>query len=82
MDDIIRCYAEVMYLKTTLHLPPQPVAGPSEQLLESAPRPAPRGNAVPRRLLSAARRLLARARRHMEVRHMACAVLRNHHTSG
>lgn len=25
MDDLIRCYADVFYLKTTLHLPPQPV---------------------------------------------------------
>lgn len=26
MDDIIRCYADVLYLKTTAQLPPQPIA--------------------------------------------------------
>lgn len=66
MDDIIRCYADVMYLKTTLHLPPQPVDGPSEQLVESTPQPAPHGNVAPHGILSTARRLLALARRHMD----------------
>jgi hypothetical protein len=43
MDDLIRCYADIFYLKTTLHLPPQPVdLDPYGELGLPAPTPTPR----------------------------------------
>lgn len=65
MDDIIRCYAEVMYLKTTLHLPPQPLDPDpgGEKDLPAAPPPAPW---TPPALQRFWRRIAAGLRRHLE----------------
>lgn len=65
MDDIIRCYAEVMYLKTTLHLPPQPVDSDpcGEKDLPVEPPPTPRNQPTLSRL---GRWIAARLRRHLD----------------
>lgn len=78
MRDVVRCHVDLLYLKGTLRLPPEPVAEIPEHLLERMPRPGPSDEPVPGRVPSlvarAAGTLLALLRRHLD-RHATDAAL-------
>ncbi len=74
MRDVIQCHADLLYLKGTLRLPPEPITEASEQLLERMPRPAPPADPVPSRLARWACVLTDLLRRHLD-RHAPAAAL-------
>jgi hypothetical protein len=73
MRDVIQCYADIVYFKGTMHLPPSRVATRSEQDVERMPQPAASGDAARRGIATAARAFSALLRQHLD-RHATAAV--------
>jgi hypothetical protein len=63
MHDIIRCYADVLCFKTTLRLPPQPVADDPQSASDD---PAPAEPFRFHRLLRLAKRIAGTLAQHLE----------------
>jgi hypothetical protein len=46
MQDIVRCYVDILYLKATLRVPQRAVTGPSEPIASGPPSSPPRHGIV------------------------------------
>jgi hypothetical protein len=66
MHDIVRCYADVLYLKTMRHLPPQPVAHDPEPASDSSAPAAPVRHPSFQGPLRVARYIAGALARHLE----------------
>jgi len=73
MRDVIQCYADIVYFKGTMHLPPSRVATRSEQDVESMPQPAASGAPARHGIATALLACSALLRQHFD-RHATAAV--------